>query len=354
MSKNLTLVDNSAQCEVVPATFGVPIDMQLMHDFPEEARSIVDQKLMSTPMPYDSDLADMPWEVARAVEIGNKSQRIKFELGCTACAISGECSVEELLDKNRDQGELIQAVNEDMSMLTSAPAWLRTIRGRKTGVDIATPEGERVVGGQLKKLLNSETPSDIPTVSDKYEKHDLHQLLGGVINAPLPNKSFDEFPELKSLTAIEQRVKLGRSLPGTRIKFEGDDARSYDVYDATSAVDFKGEPLSREDNGIILEKLYDRIHEVDAKGQAQIAHPDGTMQKPLHKGKSTGLVPNLYELRMNGKNRLYFTYEAANTDTEDSRTKLKSGTNSGRIVILGGHGGDVTTQSDFLNHIGIS
>lgn len=353
MLKNLTLQDNSAQCEVVPATFGVPVDMQLMHDFPEEAQSIVEQRLLSTAIPYDVELSNMPWEVARAVEIGNKSQRIKFELGCTACNYSGECSVEKLLDRNSEQGMLIEGVNKDMSMLASAPSWLRTVRGRKTGVDITTPEGERTVGGQLKSLLSTDTQHDTIPIPTENIKQEFHQLLGGVINAPLPDKSIEELPSLANLTAVEQRAKLGRSVPGTRIQFEGDEARTYDVYDATAVVDFKGEPLSREDNGIILEKLYDRIHEVDAKGQAQIAHPDGTMQKPLHKGRSTSLVPNLYELRMNGKNRLYFTYEAADTHAEDTRTRLKSGTNSGRIVILGGHGGDVSTQNDFLNHIGI-
>jgi hypothetical protein len=109
-------------------------------------------------------------------------------------------------------------------------------------------------------------------------------------------------------------------------------AATYDVIDASEALNFKGEPLDPKEYGNLASKLLNRMEEVNASGEPQIFTAENTMQKVITKhGNAT-----LFEMRMAGKNRLYFWA----SQSEDANPQ---------IIILGSHSGDDATQQAFID-----
>ena len=113
------------------------------------------------------------------------------------------------------------------------------------------------------------------------------------------------------------------------------------VLDASESAASRQATHNRESVGeyvILCGKLLGRMVDVGPDGMPQIMRQDQKMQKsisPINGG-------TLFEMRMNGKDRLYFTV-VKQPEGEQGPTA--------RIVILGSHGGDERTQQEFIDRL---
>jgi hypothetical protein len=346
-----------ANCDIVPATYGLPLDKALIDAFPGDAETIAENLIQAKYVPHDpyrqvnstgQIMGGVTGEVEALRDRAIRSDMVLKELGCTACVYNVECPVKEILDTNIELADRTEAARQDLEMLATAPDWLRILRNKLNTLDIATSAGQQAVFAKLESALSPRSTSlEVDgTTSDQRHSNELHKLLEGIENRPIPDKPTDTFEELSIISdSLLRKGDKPVVLEGTQIRFEDRDCM-FEIYDASEVIDFGGEKIPKDDLPVILEKFYERLHEPDSNNKPQITSNHGSkMQKSLR-------FPCLNELRMGGsKNRLYFTLQELPIVQADGTKPVSY---SGRIVILGGHGGNDDTQTEFLRHIGIN
>lgn len=317
-----TIEKTAPNCELVPREYGNPVDFELMRSMPEVAIQIASNQIEAQPPAYSEDSQKLYKEIhpdfLEIVQRGEKTKTLVKGLGCEACSFNSDCLVFGTFQDVVEASETAKARGRILQMLQNSPNWLTQSRVEISEATILDEDGN---------------------LRDTTE---LAQLLGKAENQPLPSVVQGQLDELKTV----EHINPEKPIPGFRITKRPDPAageslaesEGVDVYDASEHIDgFNGTPLTPEAYKILSQKLLNLIVNEDKGGQLQILSPNGTMQKVLRGWKGEGKA---CELRMEGKNRLYFTLQ---TD----------GVTRPRIVILGGHGGDEGDQIKFLANIGI-
>jgi hypothetical protein len=246
------------------------------------------------------------------LENGTAAQRA-MEIGCSACALADVCVIKEALETRFTEGKEHESFMNVATMLASAPAWLSAARINRSGVD----------GVQMLKKLGSADEAERLYAAGELP---LRSLVGKTTNHISDEISKKDHPLLRTLDKVDPEARLSIYEIETPVG-------TYDVIDASKAVGFNGEPLGPHEYGNLTSKLLNRMEEADNTGKAQIFTADNKMQKVISKrGDAT-----LFEMRMSGKNRLYFW-----------ASQPKNG--NAQITIIGSHGGDEATQHRFIDN----
>lgn len=243
-------------------------------------------------------------------------------LGCNTCKLAG-CEVNTALQERSTDDQLRPIaetrLDQKVMMLAAAPEWLTKVRVSRFC------EAHKVEPTALRQLAK-----DPELLAEAISSGDLDELMAGVTNRFQGLVTVRDLPELSSIQGLKADKELEAHL------LTADNGTSVAVVDATEATDFRGEPASKKGYGIVADKLLSRITETGADGRSMLLHPDNTMLKVLHRTPSGGTV---CEVRKSGKDRLVVHIQPA---TEE---------NPIRVVILGNHGGDASTQRDFLDRM---
>ena len=297
-------------CLPVREEFGAPPDVGLMQE--PEFRPVIEE--------VTTRLEATNTHTAAELETGEAAGRALKALGCAACELSPVCMVRKNLEERVVVGEANRELMDKVSMLASAPAWLTAARINQTG---ATPEKLATLAGDPEKIEAAIASGDL----------NLDELLGGTTNSlEAVYTDAGQLPEeLQKLKNV--RLNAGAQLEAQHITTKRGD--SFIVIDATSAFPYKGEQATTEDYGILSAKLLNRMAEHDVSGKPQILSGDNAMQKPIKRAADG----NIYELRMNGKNRMYIMINSQDNGEPD------------RITILGTHGGNAQTQREFIDMV---
>lgn len=288
-------------CEPIAEQVGTPPDEDLFGNFREEFEGIANNLIAGN--------------VRGGQELSNgvAAERALSWLGCDACELSQVCTTKKALEESVRVGKENTALEEKISMLGSGPRWLSAARLHRAGTD---PETVR------QNIADIETTKAAMATGEL----DIDNLLAGVENWPDKTYSKSELPELQGIKKLPDDVELD----GHKIAVN---EHVFTVVDASDALGLGGN-IRREGYSILCDKLIQRMGEKDASGNPQILKSDEIMQKALRQLKGG----RLDEMRMGGKNRMYFTVTSEGLD---------EGT-AARIVILGTHGGDASNQEKFL------
>jgi len=291
----------------------------------EEFGTPPDVDLMTHP-----DFADTVEHVAMSLEsahsyldtsegAGEAARKVIATLGCAGCKLE-VCSVNDVLEQHVAQGKADRLLRQKTTMFETAPRWLSVARLNQPDIQPET----------LKKLREAASSSSPQTTEDlmKSGDLDLDELLGDVSNEFNGLYTKQELPELAAIANVSNEATVTAHSVTTK------NSDTFLVIDASDAVGFHGESAPPRDYAILATKLLDRMSERDSSGKPQILSADNKMQKPIYK---LGGVP-VFELRMNGKNRMYIAVDSSQKDGQPYR-----------ITILGSHGGDAATQRAFLD-----
>jgi hypothetical protein len=295
-------------CVPLALEIGEPPELALMldPDFAQEMQGVADR---------------VQWENARGgneFDTGKAAERAIATIGCDACKLSGVCVVRTKLEDKVESGRTETGLERTATMLAAAPQWLAAARINRSGAD----------PNALRETINDREQTKKALADGTL---DATELLAGVANETEGFATKQDLPELSGFAGVDpdQKIELQRLV--------ADNGDIFLVADASSTVNFRGEPLPPTEYGILTGKLLERMTHRGQDGKPQVQSPDNTMQKVLR----TTPTGHLDEVRMSGKNRLYVTV------TPDQEQNLT------RIVILGSHGGDAATQQAFLNKLGI-
>lgn len=248
-----------------------------------------------------------------AERCGLAADRVLTALGCNSCSVAVDCQVRTELERDRAEGQRAAVFNSQLRMLRESPAWLTKIRLA------GQPEMSRTV-------LSLQNDSEALAAAVNDGRVDLGIFLG-VSNESGKKYTKADVPELQAIDTLKPDTEIQAHTITT------ERGKQFEVIDASNAVGFTKEPLGVHEQAILFSKLLNRFSEVDAQDNPQILSCDSKMQKPLFK---LGGV-QVYEMRMSGKNRLYFAVDNSNPQTAP------------RVTILGSHGGDENTQRAFLD-----
>jgi len=259
---------------------------------------------------------------SQEIDTGDAASRALASLGCTACEISGECAVKEMLQDRAEQGSEKTEISNQATMTDEAPLWLKAARFNNMGVK---PE----------RFIELATDTDQTRAALKSGEINTEQWLGGVENQLNNRYVKSQLPEIQKIGTVNERreFEAHELLTAAGHRIEVIDTSQPPNPDPNQITDG-----SRSEYAILCSKLLSRITEVGQDGLPQIMKQDQIMQKTIGKVKGG----RIDEIRMSGKNRLYFTI--VDDPNGDSNTLA-------RIVILGTHGGDQTTQARFINSI---
>lgn len=312
--KHMTDIAQTKQpnCQPVHDEFGAPgspVDPTLMGPEFQDVAEDVAARLMADPTYTQT-------HDQRETANGRGALRVMHSVGCAACDLEQVCGVAGVLRTVSEEGEAA----ERREMLASAPRWLAAGRLHRAEIPSA----------KFDALLND--PNRLQILADMGKT--LDDLLGGVRNEIGGLYHRDELPELSTFDGIPDErfastivtTSTGNTFSVIDTTEGGDQPASRNGYDSGSANEYV----------ILCGKLLDRMIAVDGKGQPHVMSPDRIMQKII---KTTD-AGTLFEMRMNGKDRLYFTV-LPKPDGQDSPT-------TARIVIVGRHGGSGRTQQQFL------
>ncbi|HSX08447.1 MAG TPA: hypothetical protein VLG11_06155 [Candidatus Saccharimonadales bacterium] len=276
------------------------IDPQVFDDFPDIFEG-VSAEAQAAQVRQESDL-----------ENGRAAERARVALGCGTCILKKECTVGKNLATRTETGPKLE-------MLKTAPTWLNAARLGLSGTD------EKQLSAQLEDEKTKQAALETGALN-------LDNLLAGTTNerAAKPLK-YDDLPELHGVASIDRAATF------TSDRITTANGKKFDVIDASHAIGYKGPQPEYTGYKALTGKLVQRMEAVDANGDAQIFHPDGTQQKPIAR---VG-VANVDEVRRQGsKDRLYFSRVAASPNDPDSVP---------RIIILGANGGDEKAQRKFID-----
>ncbi|HKU19134.1 MAG TPA: hypothetical protein VJP80_07785 [Candidatus Saccharimonadales bacterium] len=248
------------------------------------------------------------------METGEAAAAAIQSLGCAACRLEGVCMVQSYLAERVSVGQENAEYKAMLTMFEQSPPWLTAARINRTNMSLDDFETITSTPEQLQSALAS------GSLSLEQLKADVNNRLGNTYHKA-------DLPELAAIKKIDSQT----TIESTEIVTKNGDA--FTVVDASEAVGFKEHPLSAAEFGILTEKFLHRIVQPDKTGKPQILSSDGIMQKPIRKVGGQ----QMFEVRMGGKNRLYFTV----TPGKDGQPT--------RLTILGSHGGDASTQRKFID-----
>jgi len=295
------------QCAPVGDEFGTPASPELLQD--PEFKEVVEE--------MSANLIAAHAIVAEDLESGEAAGRALKSLGCVACELSTVCTVRETLTERAESGRETQAILDKAKMISNAPTWLKAARFNKSGM---TP-------GDIQTLL-----TDNNAAAEAMENGVLDRLIGDATNKPLKPTTKDEIPEVAGVSVVPKDKPLRTD------EITNKHGQKFVVVDATNQ-NYPRENVtaeSRAEYGILTAKLVDRMNALGPDGKPLVLTPDNKMQKQLrHTGSGS-----VYEIRMRGKNRLYISVTPSPENTTDAVA---------RIVILGAHGGDASTQRAFID-----
>lgn len=298
-------------CEPVQLEFGRPPDTDLLTD-PDNEPFIFE---------ISANLVDSHTYDRREVDNGVAPRRAIQLLGCGACDLAkvNVCTIKTDLESRAEEAESNRGVLEKATMLITAPDWLNAARVNLSG---SSPDELIAMEDQgidtLKEL-------DAEGTVDKWLAGSKNELEGIYKKADLP--------ELANVACIDKDAEL------VAHKIETDNGDVFTVIDATLPVGFTGTAPDALSYGVLTGKLLNRMRERDPQGNPQIMTADSNnkMQKSITRMESGA---NTFEIRMNGKKRLYVVVQPNAGKGE-----------AARITIMGSHGGDERTQKDFIAHI---
>lgn len=295
------------QCAPVGDEFGSPASPELLRD--PGFKDVIDE--MST------NLAAAHAVLAEDLNNGEAAGRALKALGCAACELSQACTVRETLEERQEIGREGQAILDKATMIAGAPTWLKAARFNKSGMSAA----------DVQSLL-----TDDEAAAQAMQEGVLDRLVGEVTNKTLKPTSKENLPEVADISAVPE----GKPLRTDEVTNKH--GQKFVVVDATNQ-DYPRANVtegSRAEYGILTAKLVDRMNALGPDGMPLVLSQDHVMQKRLrHAGSAS-----VYEIRMSGKNRLYASVTPAPENTEGAVA---------RIVILGVHGGDASTQRKFID-----
>lgn len=294
-------------CGPVQQEFGRPPDPDLLHD-PAFSGVVTDVAANLEAAHAYLDMGE---------ERGAAAQKVLDDLGCVACELNVTCPVNRTLKEKVATGQANRELRQKAAMFQNAPAWLTIARLNQPSI---SPEVS-------KKILAA--AGDVHKTDELLESGelDLDQLLGDVTNELAGTYTKATLPELQKVRNADPDAVIG----GHTITTQNGD--KFTVLDASKAVGFSGTAPSRADYIVMVNKLLGRMSSRDEQGKPQILNADGKMQSPIYQLNG---VP-VFELRMNGKNRMYLAIDSSQTEEPP------------RITILGSHGGDAETQRAFLD-----
>lgn len=303
----MTVVTDIAQIEHGPCLPVEPevFDTTVFNDFPDVFTGI-SQQVQAAEARQEGDL-----ENGRAAELA------RVALGCGTCLLRKECTVGKDLAIRAETGPKLQ-------MLETAPTWLNAGRLGISGAD------EKTLSAQLETEESKQAALETGAL-------DLDKLLAGVTNERTAKAlKYEDLPELHGIASLDRSATFSQDRITTA------SGNTFDVIDASHAVGYKGPQPEYSSYKALATKLVQRMDAIDASGDPQILHPDGTQQKPIGRVGTA----NVDEVRRQGsKDRLYFTRVGANSDDPTSVP---------RLVILGVTGGDKKVQRKFIDEtIGI-
>lgn len=293
-------------CIPVSNEIGTPPDIALMvdPDFNQEMKEVAD-RVEST----------HTWQT-NELDNGEAAQRAITTLGCDACKLSEVCVVRSTLGDKVEAGKENGDLQESLTMLASAPRWLAAARLGKTNTDTA----------ELRSII-SDTERTKTALADGTL--DTQKLLAGIENHPEGLMGKANLPELAGIDSIDANTQFEAQ------RIETENGNQFIVIDASAAVGFKEKPLTSGEYGVLATKFLDRLTELDQTGQPQILNPDNTQQKVVR----NTTVGHIDEVRRGGKkDRLYVSIAPASEAVGETT----------RLVILGDHGGDYSTQDAFF------
>lgn len=241
------------------------------------------------------------------------------DVQCETCRIANDCRVREYLTGFSRIEEIGVAAREPQDI-----PWVITF-GRLQRIRDIPPLTQ--LASDLRMIHRQ--PEGTETVEIDVQK--VRESRGGISldrTAKPPQYKGEDLPEIIPFAAIEPDA----TFIGTPLTTEA--GHRFEFVDASNAIHFKGPQPSENELAVLCGKFLGRMVEVGPDGRPLLLAPDNTMQKVISTLPG-GAV--LCEMRMSGKNRLYFTVVQSAPDEPV------------RVVFLGAHGGDAGTQRDFIN-----
>jgi hypothetical protein len=307
-----TIQPTQEACQVVRSEFGGlagDIDMALFRD--PELHDVADE--------IAENLARNPnytrTHDQRDLQGGKGAIRAIGSLGCASCELARVCVIKSGLQELATEGEGARR----REMLASSPRWLAAGRLNLAGVDAKTARSFLESPDALDELMNSGKTLD--------------DLLGEAINRFEGSYRKQDLPELEGIKASSLKSSGAEPFGAHLVETE---VGKFIVMDASR-------PNQNEDLKeyfILCGKLLKKMSEKDVDGQPQIMNEDQKIQKAIRR-MGTG---TLYEMRMAGKNRLYFVLLP--DPSPDDPNEITA-----RITIVGNHNGDAATQQRFINSL---
>lgn len=306
-----TQAPSQANCAPVGAEFGTPPNQELLNDpnIAEVIEEVGDR--LGAAHPTNSYAGN------ETVRRGQEAALAIKAIGCTACELSNTCAVQTNLEERVSLGQKTANILEKTEMIGNAPTWLSAARLQTSGM----------TSKDIRTLV-----TDWGAAQEAIQDGTLDRFIGATTNRAAKPVIKAQLPELAAIGSIPKDKPLRSDIVTVKT------GKTFTVVDASVDHGSKDSITdeSRKEYGILCAKLVERMGSDDRSGDPQIFHQDQKMQKTIRRLGDA----ELYEMRMSGKNRLYFTV----TKTPDD----ESGS-IGRIVILGAHGGDASTQRKFID-----
>lgn len=312
MSEKLSTITtplDGEPCAPVTNEIGSPPERELLEDFSD----------VLTDVAYQAEAAHTrnPMEL----DTGEAAKRAQLALGCAGCILAEVCPTREALDTKIEEGEKNAELLPKLQMITSSPRWLTHVR--------------LVQNNMTKDELKAKTKTLESTVTALDDGSlDVDAFVGDIKNSPEKIVSKENIPELANFTSI----KPGAELSPHHIETENGD--HFVVIDASKDIGFHESAPEGNGYNILLSKLLGRMSAQNAQGNPLVLTVDpnnNAMQKSIRRLDNS----DVFEMRMGGKNRLYFS-----VSRPQDRPDLTA-----RVIILGAHGGDEKTQQNFINRV---
>jgi hypothetical protein len=296
-------------CEPVRVEFGDPLDRGLLYD----------TALEDVHMEIANNIEASHAQTATYLEDGTAANRAIQALGCTACDIVTTCPVREILEQKATLGQERLNIEKLAHEIVEAPRWLKVAR-QHNGI-ITSERMEQII-------------SDTDVAREALEDGTIDAYLGSIRSSKkIGTMTKADLSEISDIPAIDEHELLDAYEIRTAA------GHTFTVIDASLNNDRRDNVSeeNRREYGILCTKFVARLSQVGQNDSPLIMHQDQIIQKTIMQ-LGDGRID---ELRMSGKNRFYVSIKK---QPEGSGVVA-------RIVLLGSHGGDASTQRKFINTI---
>lgn len=292
-------------CKPVKVEIGEEPELAGDVEFADVFESVSSTLVDLTRVPYQEHISK---ELGKIIDRGESARNVQTDLGCAGCKLSGVCLVESALNDVIASGELAQ---ERESKLEFA----------QQGIDYVNSFSS------LMSLAYSKEATKL--VRDEGRTESIPKLLWGVAARVMPRIKGADVTEISGLAAVDGT----KDCPRYEISVENN---TFIIIDASDALEVNGiNPPNESRTKVLFNKFFERLRSVDVDKQPHLATPDGTQQKKIESIESM----EVHEIRMAGKNRLYFAIKH-----EDSKSRY-------RIIILGAHDDNENHQQAFIDNL---